>query len=189
MTAEPGAKESAPPSTPAVPANRITAGALIPVAIVTLGWGCNWPVLKMGVAELAPLTFRAVTLPFSAIGLLAIAVLAGDSIRIPRALWGRLALLALFNITFWNGLVLFGIQQMPAGRSVILAFTMPVWSVLFSLALLHEPLSKRKLVGMALGVLGLGVLLGEDIDETATGSVRASVNQAQCANVPARKML
>ena len=29
----------------------------------------------------------------------------------------------------------------------------------------------------------------EDSDETATGSVRASVNHAQCAIVPARKML
>ena len=74
-----------------------------------------------------------------------------------------MALLALFNIAGWNGLLLFGVQQLPAGRSAILAFTMPVWSVLFSLALLHEPLSKRKVVGMALGVLGLGVLLGEDI--------------------------
>ena len=29
----------------------------------------------------------------------------------------------------------------------------------------------------------------DDIDDTATGSVRASVNHAQCASVPARKML
>src|SRR5690242_15485753 len=29
----------------------------------------------------------------------------------------------------------------------------------------------------------------EDIDEIATGSVRASVNHAQCASVPARRML
>jgi hypothetical protein len=28
------------------------------MAILTLVWGCNWPVLKMGVTELAPLTFR-----------------------------------------------------------------------------------------------------------------------------------
>ena len=74
-----------------------------------------------------------------------------------------MALLAGFNIAGWNGLLLFGVQQLPAGRSAILAFTMPVWSVLFSLVLLHEPLSKRKVLGMALGVLGLGVLLGEDI--------------------------
>jgi len=150
-----------PPDARASP--HVSAGALIPVAIVTLVWGCNWPVLKMGVAEMAPLTFRMLTLPFAAAGLLAIAKLAGDPLGIPRRLWGKLALLALFNIAGWNGLVLFGLQQLPAGRSVILAFTMPVWSVLFSLLLLHEPLSGRKIVGMALGVLGMALLLGDDI--------------------------
>ena len=49
-------------------AEHITAAALIPVAVLTLVWGCNWPVLKMGVAEIAPLTFRALTLPFAALG-------------------------------------------------------------------------------------------------------------------------
>jgi len=145
------------------PTPHITATALFPVAVLALIWGCNWPVLKMGVTEIAPLTFRALTLPFAGLGLLAIAGMSGASIRLPRPLWGKVALLALFNIAGWNGLLLFGVQQLPAGRSAILAFTMPVWSVLFSLALLHEPLSQRKAVGMALGVLGLGVLLGEDI--------------------------
>ena len=136
---------------------------LVPVAILALVWGCNWPILKLGVTEIAPLTFRALTLPFAALGLLGAAKLSGDSIRISRPLWGKLSLLAFFNITVWNGLLLFGVQQLPAGRSSILAFTMPVWSVLFSLALLQEPLSKRKIVGMALGMLGMGVLIGDDI--------------------------
>jgi drug/metabolite transporter (DMT)-like permease len=142
---------------------HVTAGALIPIAIVTLVWGCNWPVLKMGVAELAPLTFRALTLPFAAIGLLAIARVAGESVGIPRKMWSKVMLLALFNITGWNGLLLFGVQQLPAGRSAILAYTMPVWSVLISLALLHEPLSRRKIVGLGLGMLGMGLLLFDDI--------------------------
>ncbi len=131
--------------------------------MLTFVWGCNWPVLKMGVTEIEPLTFRALTLPFAALGMLAVARLSGDSIRIPRTLWPKVAALALFNITGWNGLVLFGVAQLPAGRSAILAYTMPVWSVLFSLALLHEPLSTRKVVGMGLGMLGMGVLLGDDI--------------------------
>ena len=151
------------PRAEAPPAQHITAAALVPVAVLALVWGCNWPILKMGVSEIAPLTFRAFTLPFAALGLLAAAKLSGDSIRIPRPLWGKVFLLALFNITGWNGLLLFGLQQLPAGRSVILAFTMPIWTVLFSLALLHEPLSKRKVVGIALGVLGMGVLIGDDI--------------------------
>jgi hypothetical protein len=89
------------------PACRVAArhgGALIPIAVVTLLWGCNWPVLKMGVPEIPPLTFRALTLPLSALGLLLIARAAGDSIRLPRPMWGKVAMLALFNCTGWNGL-------------------------------------------------------------------------------------
>ena len=143
---------------PAVPAS-----SLLLVAILTLVWGCNWPVLKLGVTELAPLTFRAATLPFAALGLLLIAKLSGDSVRIPRPWWGRVAALALFNIAAWNALILFGVQQMPAGRSAIIAYTMPIWSVLFSLWLLHEPLSGRKLAGLLVGMCGMAVLLGDEV--------------------------
>ena len=129
----------------------------------TLIWGANWPILKLGVAEIEPLTFRTITLPFAALGMLAVAHLSGDSIRIPRALWGKVAALAVFNIAVGNGLILFGIRQLPAGRSAILAYTMPVWTVLFSLVLLSEPLGKRRIAGMALGMLGMALLLGDDI--------------------------
>jgi drug/metabolite transporter (DMT)-like permease len=144
-------------------ARRVSASGLFLVAILTLVWGCNWPVLKLGVTELAPLTFRGATLPFAALGLLLAARLSGDSIRIPREHWGKVLALALFNIAAWNGLILFGVQQMPAGRSAILAYTMPVWTVLFGMALLHEPLSRRKIIGLVLGMLGMAVLLGEDV--------------------------
>lgn len=140
----------------------ISAAALVPVLVLTLVWGCNWPVLKMGVTELPPLAFRAMTLPFAALGMLLVARLSRDSIAVPRALWGKLAVLALFNIAGWNGLILFGVQQLPAGRSAILGYTMPVWSVLFSLFLLHEPLSGRRILGLLLGMAGMALLLGED---------------------------
>jgi drug/metabolite transporter (DMT)-like permease len=142
-------------------ATTITAASLLPVAVLTLIWGCNWPVLKMGVSEIAPLTFRTITLPFAALGLLAVARLSRDSVRIPRAFWGKVFVLAFFNIGLWNGLVLFGVQQLPAGRSAIIAYTMPIWSVLISL--LSDPLGWRRIVGMALGMLGMALLLGEDI--------------------------
>lgn len=149
-------------SAPGAAARRVPASGLLLIAILTLVWGCNWPVLKLGVTELAPLTFRGATLPFAAMGLLLVSRLSGDSIRIPRKLWGKVLALALFNIAGWNGLILFGVQQMPAGRSAILAYTMPVWTVLFGMGLLHEPLSPRKIAGLALGMLGMAVLLGED---------------------------
>jgi len=147
---------------PATAQRAVPASSFMLIGMLALLWGCNWPVLKVGVTELAPLTFRAASLPFAGIGLLILAKLAGDSIAIPRALWAKVAALAIFNIGAWNGLIVFGVQQMPAGRSAILAFTMPVWSVLFSLLLLHEPLSRRRLIGLVLGMSGMALLLGED---------------------------
>lgn len=137
--------------------------ALLPVAVLTLVWGCNWPILKLGVAELAPLTFRTYTIALAGLGLLALAKLGGESIAVPRRMWGLVALLAFFNITAWNVLVLFGLQQMPAGRSAILAYTMPVWATVIATLVLNEPLGKRKAFGLALGMAGMLVLLGEDL--------------------------
>jgi drug/metabolite transporter (DMT)-like permease len=139
------------------------AHAFLPMAILTLVWGCNWPVLKLGVTELAPLTFRAMTLPFAAAGMLLVAKLSGDRIGVPRDWWGRVAVLAFFNIAGWNGFVLFGVQQLPAGRSAIIAYTMPIWATLIAMAVLHEPLNRRKIAGLLLGTLGMAVLLGDDI--------------------------
>ena len=158
-----------PTASPAHP----TARAALPILVLTLVWGCNWPVLKMGVTELAPLTFRSLTLPLAALGLLLVARASGDAIRVPRALWPKLIVLALFNIGCWNGFVLFGVQQLPAGRSAILAYTMPIWATLIAAIVLHERLSSRKLFGLALGVAGMSVLIGEQI-----GVVRAAPSGA-----------
>src|SRR4051794_38493452 len=87
--------------------------AALPILVLALLWGCNWPVLKMGVSELPPLASRALPLPSAAFGMLASARLSGDSMRIPRAFWPHLGALALFNVTGWNGFVLFGVQQLP----------------------------------------------------------------------------
>jgi drug/metabolite transporter (DMT)-like permease len=139
------------------------ARAALPILLLTIIWGCNWPILKMGVAELAPLTFRALTLPLAAIGMLIISRASGESIRIPRTLWPKVLVLALFNIGCWNGFVLFGVQQLPAGRSAILAYTMPIWATMIAAIVLREQLSRRKLVGLALGISGMAVLIGEQI--------------------------
>ncbi|MCC7326598.1 MAG: hypothetical protein IT521_07320 [Burkholderiales bacterium] len=73
------------------------AHAFVPIAVLTLIWGCNWPVLKLGIEELAPLTFRAFTLPFAALGLLLIAYRNGDAIRVPREWWPRLVVRQLLR--------------------------------------------------------------------------------------------
>ncbi len=168
------------------------AHALLPILVLTVIWGCNWPVLKVGVSEIAPLTFRSLTLPFAALGMFAVTRWTGESIRIPRDWWGRVAILAFLNIGAWNGFVLFGVKQLPAGRSAILAYTMPIWATLIATMVLHEPLNKRKLIGLGLGMLGMAILLGDDIRHirtTPTGALLilvAAISWA-CGTVLLRK--
>jgi drug/metabolite transporter (DMT)-like permease len=130
--------------------------------VLAVVWGLNWPILKMGVSEVAPLTFRALTLPFAALCMLAWARWSGETLRVPPGWWPRVWVLALFAVTGWNGLVLFGVRELASGRSAILAYTMPIFATAMALVLLREPMSARKIVGFVLGMSGMALLLGDD---------------------------
>lgn len=149
------------------------AHAFAPIALLALVWGCNWPTLKIGVSEISPLTFRALTIPFAAAGMFLVARASGDSLRVPEGWWWRVIALAFFNVAGWNAVLLFGVQQLPAGRSAIIAYTMPIWATLIAMAVLHEPLNRRKTIGLCLGILGMVVLLGEDIRHVRSTPVGA----------------
>jgi drug/metabolite transporter (DMT)-like permease len=95
--------------------------------------------------------------------LFAIAAYARLPLRVPRAQWGRLLLMALFNITFWNVCSVYGIGYMASGRAAILAFTMPLWGVLLSAWLLKEHLSLRRILGVGLGMGAILLLLSNEL--------------------------
>ena len=60
-------------------------------------------------------------------------------------------------------LVAFGVAMIPSGRASILAYTMPIWAIPLSVWLLGERLNSRRIVGLALGMAGLALLLGESL--------------------------
>lgn len=131
------------------------------LASLTLAWGFNWTALKTALAEVPPWTFRSLCLGLGAAVLFSALRAGGQRVMLPTGQWGRLWLLALLNITSWNMLVAFGVGMIPSGRAAILAYTMPVWAVPLSVWLLGERISGGKLAGLALGLGGLALLLGE----------------------------
>jgi drug/metabolite transporter (DMT)-like permease len=130
------------------------------LVLLTLGWGFNWPMMKIALGEMAPMHFRTWCLAAGAIGLFAIARANRLPMRVPSGQWGRLAAIALVNMTCWNVFAIYGIPLLPSGRAAILGYTMPVWSVPLSVWLLNEPLTGRRLLGMAIGFAGMLALLG-----------------------------
>jgi drug/metabolite transporter (DMT)-like permease len=131
------------------------------LASLTLAWGFNWTALKVALSEVPPWTFRSLCLGLGAAVLFAALRAGGQRLTLPTGQWRRLWFLALLNITSWNMLVAFGVAMIPSGRAAILAYTMPVWAVPLSVWLLGERVTGRKLAGLALGLGGLALLLGE----------------------------
>lgn len=139
--------------------DRLPRQGLFLLAALALGWGLNWPIMKVALAELPPLYFRGSCLFLGGLGMLAIAR-AGGSIAVPRKRWGRLLIVSLFNIVGWNVLLVYGVLLLPSGRAALLGYTMPVWSVLLSVWLLGERLTGPRLIGLVLGFAGVLVLMG-----------------------------
>ena len=133
------------------------------LAALTFAWGFNWTALKVALSEVPPWTFRSLCLGLGSAVLFAALRAGGQPLRVPRGQWGRLAVLAFFSITCWNMLIAFGIALIPSGRASILAYTMPIWAIPLSAWVLGERLTPRKLTGLALGVLTLILLLGENV--------------------------
>ena len=132
------------------------------LAGLALVWGCNWTAMKVAITEIAPFTFRTLCLGLGSGILFAVLRLSGQPLAIPRNDWPRLALIALFNITFWNLLVVFGLAHIPSGRAAILAYTMPAWSIPLSVLVLGERMTGRRLLGLALGMSAMALLVGDE---------------------------
>ncbi len=135
------------------------------LAALTLAWGFNWTALKVALSEVPPWTFRSLCLGAGSAFLFAALRAGGQPLTVPKGQWVRLALLAFLNITAWNMLVAFGVVLIPSGRAAILAYTMPVWAIPLSAWLLRERITARKLTGLALGIAGLGLLLGQSLGQ------------------------
>jgi drug/metabolite transporter (DMT)-like permease len=133
------------------------------LAALTFAWGFNWTALKVALSEVPPWTFRSLCLGLGSAVLFAALRAGGQKLAVPKGQWPRLALLAFLNITCWNMLVAFGVALIPSGRASILAYTMPIWAIPLSVWLLGERITRGRLAGLALGMVALVLLLGENL--------------------------
>ena len=110
---------------------------------LTLGWGLTWPIMKIGVLEVPPTTFRALTTPLAALLMLLIMFVSRVPLRLPEGRWGVLILGSLLNMVAWFMLMTFGILLMDTGEAAIIAYTMPLWAAILGALILKERLSGR----------------------------------------------
>src|SRR3954453_14068575 len=146
-------------SKPTAPA-RVAPAGLMFLAITSLGWGFNWPVTKYLLAELPPLTLRGSSGVVGA-GLLALlAVMRGQSLHVPRALWPRLLLAAALNVGAWMALMGLALLWLPASEAALIAYTMPVWASLIAWPVLGERPTLLRALALVMAFAGLASIMG-----------------------------
>jgi len=130
---------------------------------LTLIWGLNWPVMKLGIADFPPLSFRTLSL-WLGVPVLAAILLAGRvSFRVPRQHWGELLWLSATNMFVWHACMILALKHLSSGRAAILGYTMPIFSALIGALLYGTRLSARGWLGVGAAALGVGLLLWHEI--------------------------
>lgn len=128
--------------------------------VTSIGWGLNWPAIKLLLQEWPPLFARGISGVTAAMILAVIAIAVGQPLRAPRDCIGRLALGGLLNVFAWMGLATLALRWLSAGQGALLIYTMPIWAMLFAWVLLDRRPPPRGLLGLALCVTGLALLFG-----------------------------
>ncbi|QWG11268.1 DMT family transporter [Bradyrhizobium sediminis] len=138
----------------------ITPAGLLFLAITSVGWGFNWPVTKYLLSELPPLTLRGVTGVIGACLLAALALLRRQSLKVDRALWPRLMLAALLNVTGWMVLMGLALLWLPASEAALIAYTMPVWASMLAWPVLGERPTVLRTIALVMAFAGLAAIMG-----------------------------
>ena len=163
------------------PMTQLSRKDLVLLALLTLFWGLNWPVMKIGVREFPPLTFRTISM----VGGLAVIWLAaraqGASLAIPAGARMTVIRLAIPNMLIWHALIIIGVKLLSSGRAAILGYTMPAWAVLSGLIFFGDRISRSALVGIALAMSGALLLLSSEFSRLSgqpVGTVLALIAAA-----------
>lgn len=127
-------------------------------------WGSTWLFIKLGLADLPPLTFAGIRFVIACVILFSIIRLRRIQLPQARSDWSLLAITGILSFGFNYGLVFWGEQYISSGLAALLQATLPAFGLVFAhLHLPGERLSWAKSGGVVLGVCGVGVVFSNQL--------------------------
>lgn len=141
-------------ASPADPAARIM------LVVLCFVWGVTWPILRIALSEIPPLTMRTFSTLVGGVMLFAVCFALRRDLRIPGARgWAHVFVAAILNIAGFSLLSSFAQLGAATSRVAILAYTMPIWAVVLSWVFLGERPTGMQPVAIGLCVGGLAILI------------------------------
>lgn len=138
-------------------ASSLDRPAVLALALFAVFFGYNWVVMKVAVQYADPFDFAALRTLFGSLSLF-VTILVLRRPAWPPA-FPSLILLGLLQTTGQLGLVTWALENGGAGKTAVLVYTMPFWTLLLAVLLLGERLGRRQIVGSGIALLGLGFVL------------------------------
>ncbi|MGQ9368547.1 DMT family transporter [Azospirillum sp. ST 5-10] len=138
---------------------RRTAAPLSLVIPFCLTWSSAFAVGKIGLADAPPLLFLAVRFLLAGAVLLAAAAVRGHLGRLTGRGWAVLAVLGVTNTALYLGLTFGALTMVSSGVVAIIVSSAPVAAAAAAALVLGEALTGRRIVGLALGVFGVGLVV------------------------------
>jgi drug/metabolite transporter (DMT)-like permease len=141
--------------------------AFVYLAVIIVSWAGNWPLMKIALGQIAPLPFVLLRLVGS-VAVIAPVLIAVRGEMLPRR-GERLTLFWVGQLQVAGFLICsaIGLSIVPAGRAIVLAYTMPLWAIPIGLLLWPEPRGPRQFVGAAIGFAGLVLFLNPTLVDWA----------------------
>ncbi|MBN9581394.1 MAG: DMT family transporter [Afipia sp.] len=133
---------------------------IVCLVITAVGWGLNWPFVKVLLRELPPMSARGLAGVVSAVILVVVARARGERFGMPLRVVPRLLFAAFTNVFVWMGFATVAMQWVTVSEGALLAFTMPIWATLLSWPLLGVRPTLRDVVALGLGFAGIVTLFG-----------------------------
>jgi drug/metabolite transporter (DMT)-like permease len=132
-------------------------------ALVVLGavWGASFLFIRVAAPALGPFPLMGTRVVLAALALAPFVVALG---RFPevRERWRRFLFVGVLNGAIPFSLIAFAETEITASLAAILNSTTVLFSVLVAAAWFGDPLTLRKILGVALGISGVAVLVGLD---------------------------
>jgi drug/metabolite transporter (DMT)-like permease len=129
--------------------------ALALLMVVVLAWGTMWPVNKALLAYVSPIWSVALRTYISMLTLFAISLFVTGLARPKRQDLPVLVSMVVLHMVAFTILSQLALQWVPAGRSAVLAYTSVLWAPIGAALWLGETLSRRRILGLGLGISGL----------------------------------
>jgi drug/metabolite transporter (DMT)-like permease len=137
--------------------------ALVLLALLALVWGVHWAVVKQGLGYMPPLQYAALRL---LVGLLTMLAILGVQRRIrrpPRSDVPIILSVGLVQIAAGVLIMNLALQAVPAGRSSVLLYAMPIWVAVLMWVFFRARPRRNELIGLILGLTGLLVLVNPTV--------------------------